>query len=351
MHSVEFLDHVCRLHKALYGLKQALCAWYLKLRTFLVSLGFIASRADSLFIYSRDDTVIYFLVYVDDLIITGSDASSVDVIVCKLHAKFAIKDLGAHSLFCGIEVHPTSNSLLLSQQKYVTDLLSKHNKLDSKPISTPIAAGFRLTLHGRSSSFDATKFRQVVGGLQYLRMTHPDISFAVNKLSQFMHAPLEMHWGAVKRLLWYLNDTRDLGIRLLTDTPFTLHDFSDADWAGDPNDRCSTGAFIIFLGANPISWKSTKQHMIARSSTEAEYRVIAFAATEIQWIKSLLSDLLFPVTTPAVLFTDNLGATYLLANLVFDSRMKHLTINYHFVRDLVQASFRKTFLEMQRGFL
>ena len=202
---------------------------------------------------NSDHTVIYFLVYVDDLIITGSDASSVDVIVCKLHAKFTIKDLGALSLFCGIEVRATLNGLLLSQQKYVTDLLSKHNMLDSKSVSTPITGGSRLTLHDGSSSFDTTKFWQVVGGLQHLRMTRPDISFAVNKLSQFMHAPLETHWGAVKRLLWYFNGTRDLGIRLLADTPFTLHGFSDADWVGDPYDRCSTGAFIIFLCANLVS--------------------------------------------------------------------------------------------------
>ncbi|KAG6510538.1 hypothetical protein ZIOFF_028563 [Zingiber officinale] len=129
-----------------------------------------------------------------------------------------------------------------------------------------------------------------------------------------MHAPSETHGGVVKRLLQYLNGTRDLGIRLLADTPFTLHD------------------------ANMISWKSTKQRTVARSSTEAEYRVITSTATEIQWIKSLLTDLLLPVTTPTVLFTDNLGATYLSANPVFHSRMKSLAIDYHFVRDLVQAS-------------
>ncbi|KAG6470096.1 hypothetical protein ZIOFF_071150 [Zingiber officinale] len=101
MRSDKFPDHVCHLYKALYGLKQAPCTWYLELCAFL------------------DGTLIYFLVYVDDLIITGSDASSVDIIVCKLHAKFEIKDLGALSLFGGVEVRPTSNGLLLSQQKYV----------------------------------------------------------------------------------------------------------------------------------------------------------------------------------------------------------------------------------------
>ncbi|KAG6476597.1 hypothetical protein ZIOFF_065842 [Zingiber officinale] len=105
MRSAEFSDHVCRLHKVLYGLKQAPRAWYLELCAFLVSFGFVVSRVDtSLFVYFRDGNLIYFLVYIDDLIITGSDASSVDVIVCNLHAKFAIKELGALSLFCGVEL-------------------------------------------------------------------------------------------------------------------------------------------------------------------------------------------------------------------------------------------------------
>ena len=168
-------------------------------------------------------------------------------------------------------------------------------------------------------------------------MTRPDIAFAVNKLSQFMHKPTTTHWGAVKRLLRYLNGSRDLGIHLSSTTPISLHGYSDADWAGDPDDRTSTGAYIIFLGANPISWSSTKQRTVARSSTEAEYRAIATAAIEIEWVKSLLTELGVRLSNSPALYSDNLGATYLCANPVFHSRMKHLAIDYHFVRDLVQS--------------
>ena len=91
------------------------------------------------------------------------------------------------------------------------------------------------------------------GGLQHLRVTRPDISFAVNELSQFMHTLSKLHWGVVKCLLRYLNGTKSFGIRLLIDTPLALHGFSNANWAGNLNDRTSTGAFLIFLGANPIS--------------------------------------------------------------------------------------------------
>ena len=96
-----------------------------------------------------------------------------------------------------------------------------------------------------------------------------------------MHAPSELHWGAVKSLLSYLNGTKSFDIRLLVGTPLALHGFFDVDWAGNPNDCTSTGAFLIFLSANPISWRSTKQRTIARSSIEAEYYAITVAVVEL----------------------------------------------------------------------
>ena len=125
--NVEYPHHVCRLHKAIYGFKQAPRAWYQELHTFLLSLGFVTSCTDSsLFLYSHDTTLIEFLFYVDDLIITSSDPSLVDTIIRQLDSTFSTKDLGPLSYFCGVEVLATSSSLLLSQQKFVIDLLSKH---------------------------------------------------------------------------------------------------------------------------------------------------------------------------------------------------------------------------------
>ena len=137
-------------------------------------------------------------------------------------------------------------------------------------------------------------------------------------------------------MLCYLNGTRALSIRLLENTPLTLHGFSNVDWAGNPNDHTSIGAFIIFLGANP--WSSTKQLTIARSSTEAEYRSIVAVVTKLQWVKSLLSKLRESVHSLPTLFLDNLGAPHLSSNLVFHSRMKHLAIDYNFIRDLIRSS-------------
>ena len=147
--------------------------------------------------------------------------------------------------------------------------------LGCKPVFTLLIVGTSLTVKHGVASVNATTYRQMVGGLQHLRMTRTYISFPVNKLSQFMQALFKQHWGAVKRLLRYLNDTRSLSIRLLVDTPLTLHGFSYADWPSNPDDRTFMGAFLIFLGANQISWSFTNQRIIARSSIKAEYRAIA----------------------------------------------------------------------------
>ncbi|KAL5574419.1 hypothetical protein UlMin_016118 [Ulmus minor] len=144
-----------------------------------------------------------------------------------------------------------------------------------------------LTLNDGSPPANATQFRSLIGGLQYLQLTRPDTAFAVNKLAQFMHAPTQTHWIAAKRLLRYLKHT----IHLDVTPPLDLRAYSDADWAGDPDSYKSTTAFVLFLGGNPISWCSKKQRTVARSSTEAEYRAVASTAAEVTWVSHLLSEL------------------------------------------------------------
>jgi hypothetical protein len=147
----------------------------------------------------------------------------------------------------------------------------------------------------------------------------------------------------VKHLLCYLCGAPDLGLQLYCDAPLSLHEFSDAlhaysgaDWAGDPDHFSSTSAYIVYLGRNPISWSSKKQKTVARSSTEAEYRSIANIVVELNWVSSLLYDLGLPLPTCPIIYCDNVGATQLCSNPVFHSRMKHVAIDFHFIRDQVQ---------------
>ncbi|KAH0729056.1 hypothetical protein KY289_000244 [Solanum tuberosum] len=209
--------------------------------------------------------------------------------------------------------------------------------LDANSVSTPLSTSDVLSLDDGSPSADATLYRQVIGSLQYLSFTRPDICFAVNKLAQFRHSPSAKHWQATKRLLHYLKGTLTYGLHFKHGNSSQLLAYSDADWGGIPDTRHSTSAYIIFLGKNPISWCSNKQHTVARSSTEAEYKAVASAVAELNWLTNLLQELRVKLPCPPKLFCDNIGVTYLCRNPVFHSRMKHVAIDFHFVRDQVES--------------
>lgn len=335
-------DHVWKLNKAVYGLKQAPRAWYIELSNFLISLGFVNSLADtSLFTLHRGAECIYMLVYVDDIVITGNTKSGITRVLQLLADRFSVKDPEDLNYFLGIEAHRTDKGLHLSQRKYILDLLHKYDMTNAKPVTTPMASSPKLHLHSGTSLSDPTQYRKLIGSLQYLQFTRLDIAFAVNKLSQFMHKPTEDHWQAAKRILRYLAGTPTHGIFFTANNKLVLHAYSDADWAGDSDDYISTNSFIVYLGHNPISWTSKKQNGVARSSTEAEYRAVANTAAELIWICNLLTELGISLPSSPVVFCDNVGATFLCANPVFHSRMKHIAIAYHFVRNEVQKGALK----------
>ena len=331
-------NHVCRLRKALYGLKQAPRAWYVELRNYLLQIGFLNSIADtSLFILKKGRSIIYMLIYVDDILVTGNDNVLLNQTLAALATRFSVKDHEDLHYFLGIEANRGPAGLHLSQRKYVLDLLARTNMLGAKPVTTPMATVPKLTLHTGTRLSDPTEYRAVLGSLQYLAFTRPDLSYAVNRLSQFMHSPTTDHWLAVKRILRYLAGTSDHGIFLRRGNTMSLHAYSDADWAGDSDDYISTNGYVVYLGRHPIAWSSKKQRSIARSSTEAEYRSVANTSTEISWICSLLQELGVKLPRAPVIYCDNVGATYLCANPVFHSRMKHVALDYHYIRNQVQS--------------
>jgi len=341
-----FPDHICRLKRALCGLKQAPRAWYTELRIFVLSLGFVNSTADaSVFIHRKPGVTLYLLVYVNDIIVTRSSPVEVSTLIATLVAHFSLKDLGCLNYFLGVEVIPSTACIFLSQRKYITNLLHKSGMADTKPASTPLSATDKLLKDSDDLLPSPTEYRALVGSLQYLSLTRPDIAFSTNKLAQFMQNPRTAHWTALKRVLRYLAGSCDKGVFISTTAPLNLHTYSDADWAGDKDDYISTTGYLLYLGSTPTSWSSRKQHSVACSSIEAEYKALADTASELLWVLSLLTELGHTPKVNPVIYCDNLGATHLSANPVFHSRMKHIALAYHFVRENVQnGKFRVSFV-------
>jgi hypothetical protein len=249
-------DYHCKLDKALYGLKQAPRAWYSHLSHKLQALGFIPSKSDiSLFIYEKKPVTIYLFVYVDDIIVTCSSPTAIDALLSNLKNDFALKNLGNLHHFLGIEVKHVSDGIILSQEKYAADLLWHAAMTTCKPIPTPLAASEKLSSHVGDplGPDDSTKYRSVVGALQYLSLTRPDLAFAINKVCQFLKAPTTLHWSAVKRILRYIKTTIHTGLKIRKSASTILSAFYDADWTSCTDDRKSTGGFAIFFGSNLIS--------------------------------------------------------------------------------------------------
>uniref|UniRef100_A0A803NGJ8 Integrase catalytic domain-containing protein n=1 Tax=Cannabis sativa TaxID=3483 RepID=A0A803NGJ8_CANSA len=293
------------------------------------------SRSSMFFQHTSHHSTI-ILVYVDDILITGSDPNVITSIVSKLNQEFSLKDLGKLSYFQGIEVNDTPEGIILTQTKYKKDLLCKAKMQGAKPNSTPMTSGLRLSAFGSDPVEDIQLYRSIVGALQYLTITRPEIAFSVNKVCQFMHNPLQVHWLAVKRILRYVSGSLNHGLHLKRSNFLELQAYCDADWATDPDDRRSTSGFAVFLGPNLITWQSKKQHTISRSSTEAEYMSLASVVAEITWLQSLFSELKIHLPRKPVVWCDNLSTILLTQNPVPHARTKHIELDLYFVREKVQ---------------
>lgn len=208
-----FPSHVCKLDKALYGFKQSPWAWYTKLSNTLLNCSFITFQADtSLFIFKPSTACLLCLIYVDDILLTGSNLSLLDQLITSLNHQFALKDLSPLHYFLGLEVHPIEFGLHLSQTKYILDLLHKCAMHDCKFVSSPMSSSQLLSKYDGNLLIDGIEYRTAVGALQYYTITWSNIVYVVNKVCQFMHTPTNVHWQVVKKVLRYLSGTSNLGL-------------------------------------------------------------------------------------------------------------------------------------------
>jgi hypothetical protein len=326
------------LHKSIYGLKQASRQWYSKLSSSLVSLGYTPSQSDhSLYIKSTANNFTALLVYVDDIVLAGNSIHEIQTVKMFLDQKFKIKDLGKLRYFLGLEIARSDTGIFVNQRKYTLELLEDAGLLGTKPSSIPFHPNTKLSSTSGAPLDDPSSYRRLIGRLLYLTHTRPDISFAVQHLSQFVSKPLVPHYNAAMHILKYLKSDPAKGIFLSASSSLKISAFADSDWATCPETRKSITGFCVLLGSSLISWKSKKQNTVSRSSTEAEYRALASLTCEIQWLQYIFQDFKIIFTNPASVFCDSRSAIYLAHNPTFHERSKHIELDCHVIREKIQS--------------
>lgn len=283
---------VCRLYRSLYGLKQAGRQWNVELCCKLEDFGFIQSTFDHcLFIKRSSTSFIILLVYVDDVLIIGDCEKEITKVKDYLDKDFSIKDIGYAHYFLRLEIVRGEDGTHVNQRKYTLDILTYAGLLGSKAVDTPLPKGLKLVASQNNQLVEPDKYWRLIGKLLYLNFTRLDISYAVQQLSQYVGSPYQQHWDAAIHVLRYLKGSPSKGLFFPANNSLQPTIYSDAGWASCPETRKSLTGFCVFLGTALISWRAKKQSTVARSSAKAEYRSMASAVSEMQWLTFLLEDL------------------------------------------------------------
>eukprot|EP00261_Vitis_vinifera_P033077 XP_019074320.1 PREDICTED: uncharacterized protein LOC109122264 [Vitis vinifera] len=269
---------VCKLRKSLYGLKQSPKAWFDKFAQSAKKQGYKQGETyHTLFVkFSSGGKIAILIVYVDDIILPGDDLIEMDRLKRSLATKFEIKDLGSLKYFLGMEVARSKKGIVVSQMKYVLDLLKETGISGCKPSKTPMEPNFRLGDSDKKVPVDTTRYQRLVGKLIYLSHTQPDIAFAVSVVSQFMHSPYEKHLEVIYQILRYLKSTPGKGLFFMKNEQRGVEAYTNVDWFGLVTDRRSTTGYYTFVWGNLVTWRSKKQSVMARSSVEAEFSAVTW---------------------------------------------------------------------------
>lgn len=329
---------VYKLLKALYGLRQAPRAWYSRLNKCLKDLGFEKGPYDQV-VYTKKEggESLIVGVYVDDLLVTGSSVNNILKFKAQMTGEFEMSDLGKLAYYLGLEVEQNKEFTELKQSAYARKLLEKANMLGCNSVKYPMEPRVQIHKDENGKRVDATKYRSLIGGLRYLVNTRPYIAYSVGVVSRHMETPTSLHMGAVKRILRYVKGTLDYGLRYTKGKGnYILSGFSDSDFAGDKEDRKSTGGMTFYLNENLITWVSQKQKCVALSSCEAEFMAANAAACQGIWLRNLLRQITDLGPGPVIIYVDNKSTIDLSKNPVSHGRSKHIDIRFHFIRDCIE---------------
>ncbi|XP_070003048.1 uncharacterized protein [Nicotiana sylvestris] len=275
---------VCKLVKSLYGLKQVPKQWHAKFDQTMLANGFKINECDKcVYIKNTPGYEVIVCLYVNDILIMSKSMTDINATKRMLASKFDMKDLGVADVILRIRIHKTPQGLALSRSHYIEKVLDKFKYLDFKIAKTPIDVSYALQKNeGESDS--QLDYARVLRSLMYImNCTRPDIACAISKLSRFTSNPNQIHWMAMKRVLGYLKHTQNYALHY-NKYPSVIEGYSDANWITESSKVKSTSGYVFIIGGGVVSWKSSKQTCIARSTMEAEFIALDKAGEEAEWL-------------------------------------------------------------------
>ncbi|GJX98493.1 putative RNA-directed DNA polymerase [Tanacetum coccineum] len=340
---------VCKLQRSIYGLKQASRSWNKRFDEEIKRFGF-TQNLDEPCVYQKasGSNVTFLILYVDDIIIMGNHIPSLQSVKDYLGKCFAMKDLGEAAFILGIKIYRDRSKRLigLSQSAYMDKILKRYRMDNSKRGHIPMQERLDLNKTQGASTPEEVKrmqnvpYASVVGSIMYaVRCTRPDVAFAQNITSRFQQNPGEPHWTAVKTILKYLRNTKDMFLVYggNPEAELRVECYCDAGFETDRDDTKSQTGYVFILNGGAVDWKSSKQSTTAMSATEAEYIAASEAAMEAVWIRKFISGLgIVPtINEPIKMFCDNSAALHFANEPGVQRGARHYHRRYHYVRESI----------------
>lgn len=292
---------------------------------------------------------IFLVLYVEDILLASNDPDLLIETKHMLSTHFDMKDLGEASYVLGIKIlrDRVNGVLKLSQRAYIEKILKRFNMHNCKSTKAPIVKGDKFSKAQCPQNDDEREemktipYSSVVGSLMYAQVcTRPDIAFVVGMLGRYLSNPGSQHWKAAKKVLRYLQGTKDLMLTYQRTSLLDVVGFCDADFAGCIDDKKSTTGYIFMMAGGAVSWKSVKQTLTASSTMEAEYVACYEACCHAMWMRNFISALgvVDSISRPLKLFCDNSAAVAFSKNTRSISRSKHIDVKFYFVKEKVAES-------------
>ncbi|KAJ9556753.1 hypothetical protein OSB04_011367 [Centaurea solstitialis] len=331
-------NKVCKLVKSLYGLKQAPKQWHEKFDQTLLSQGFQINECDKcVYVKQYKNACVIICLYVDDMLIMGTNLDVINQTKRMLNSSFDMKDLGRADVILGIKIHQNSEGYILSQSHYIEKVLKKFGHYEDRPVVTPFDPSTNLKKN-QGDSVAQLEYTQVLGSLMYImNCIRPDIAYTVSRLSRYSHNPDKDHWYALVRVLGYLKHTIQYGLHYRKFPP-VIEGYCDANWISNNSESKSTSGYVFTLGGASISWKSSKQTVNTRSTMEAEFVALDKAAEEAEWLKSFLEGIpLWPKPVTAIgIHCDSMAALTRAKNQIYNGKSRHIRRRHNTIKDLLK---------------